>query len=106
VDDARVNALIAPLNDALTATRVRAERAMNARLQGGCQVPIAGFAEIDKDILLLRGLVGETDGSNIIRGDIAGPPANAEEMGIALAEDLLSRGADRILESLYAGQRA
>jgi hydroxymethylbilane synthase len=79
---------------------------MNARLQGGCQVPIAGFAEIDKDILLLRGLVGETDGSNIIRGDIAGPLANAEEMGVALAEDLLSRGADRILESLYAGQRA
>jgi hydroxymethylbilane synthase len=106
VNDERINKLIASLNDAVTATRVRAERAMNARLQGGCQVPIAGFAEIDKDILLLRGLVGETDGSNIIRGDIAGPLANAEEMGVALAEDLLGRGADRILESLYAGQRA
>ncbi len=106
VNDERINELIAPLNDAMTTTRVLAERAMNARLQGGCQVPIAGFAEIDKDILLLRGLVGETDGSNIIRGDIAGPLANAEEMGVALAEDLLSRGADRILESLYAGQRA
>ena len=106
VNDERINELIAPLNDAMTATLVLAERAMNARLQGGCQVPIAGFAEIDNDILLLRGLVGETDGSNIIRGDIAGPLANAEEMGVALAEDLLSRGVDRILESLYAGQRA
>lgn len=104
IGDERVNALIAPLNDAMTATRVRAERAMNARLQGGCQVPIAGYAEIEKGVLLLRGLVGEPDGSHIIRGDIAGPPDNAEEMGQVLADDLLNRGADRILEALYAKQ--
>jgi len=104
VDDQRVNALIQPLNDNTTAIRVRAERAMNARLQGGCQVPIAGYAEIDKNVLLLRGLVGEPDGSQIIRGDIAGPVENAEEMGQVLADDLLSRGAGRILETLYAGR--
>lgn len=104
VDDAWVNDLITPLHDIKSATRVQAERAMNARLQGGCQVPIAGYAEIEHGILLLRGLVGEPDGSRIIRGEIAGPPDNAEELGLVLAEDLLSRGADRILESLYAGQ--
>jgi hydroxymethylbilane synthase len=102
VNDPRVNELIAPLHDRHTATRVHAERAMNARLQGGCQVPIAGFAVIEHGVLLLRGLVGAPDGSQIVRGEIAGPPENAEELGEVLAEDLLSRGADRILEALYA----
>jgi hydroxymethylbilane synthase len=103
VNDPRVNELIAPLHDRHTATRVSAERAMNARLQGGCQVPIAGFAVIEHGVLLLRGLVGEPDGSKIVQGEIAGPPENAQELGEVLAEDLLSRGADRILEALYAG---
>jgi hydroxymethylbilane synthase len=55
--------LLAPLHDLKTARRVQAERAMNARLQGGCQVPIGGYAEIEHGILLLRGLVGAPDGS-------------------------------------------
>lgn len=99
-DDARIHTLIASLHDRQTALRVRAERAMNLRLQGGCQVPIAGYAEIDHGVLLLRGLVGEIDGSNIIHGEIAGSPDNPEELGTVLAEDLLARGAGRILESL------
>jgi len=102
-NDPDVNELLAPLHDRHTATRVLAERAMNARLQGGCQVPIAGFAVIEHGVLLLRGLVGDPNGSQIVRGEIAGPPENAEELGVVLAEDLLSRGADRILEALYAG---
>lgn len=102
-EDPRVNELIAPLHDLLTAQRVTTERAMNARLQGGCQVPIAGFAVIEHGVLLLRGLVGEPDGSQIVQGEIAGPPENAQELGEVLADDLLSRGADRILEALYAG---
>lgn len=101
-DDERVNALIAPLNDKITAQRVRAERAMNHRLNGGCQVPIAGYAEISHGVILIRGLVGRTDGSEIVRGEIAGPPEDAAELGLVLAEDLLSRGADVILEELYA----
>ena len=100
-DDARVNNLIAPLNDYKTRIRVLAERAMNERLQGGCQVPIAGYAEFEKGLIMLRGLVGQVDGKKIIRGDIAGPPENAEELGMVLAEDLLSRGADKILNELY-----
>lgn len=101
-DDARINNLIAPLNDAKTQIRVRAERAMNTRLNGGCQVPIAGYAEFEKNIVMLRGLVGSVDGKTLISGDIAGPPENAEEMGTVLAEDLLSRGADKILQELYS----
>ncbi|MDH5409215.1 MAG: hydroxymethylbilane synthase [Gammaproteobacteria bacterium] len=101
-DDERVNSLIAPLNDPDTHVRVLAERAMNHRLQGGCQVPIAGFAELNKGMLFMRGLVGQTDGSVILRGEIAGKPEDAEELGTVLAEDLLTRGADTILANLYA----
>ena len=101
IDDARVNDLIKPLHHLETAHRVTAERAMNARLNGGCQVPIAGFAELSHDALMLRGLVGAVDGSEIIRAEIAGPIDNAQEMGEVLAEDLLARGAGKILESLY-----
>ena len=99
-NDSRINTLIAPLHDKNTAIRVRAERAMNLQLQGGCQVPIAGHAELGHGVLLLRGLVGAVDGSKIVRGDIAGPPEHAEELGTTLANDLLSRGAGAILESL------
>lgn len=102
IDDARVHNLIAPLNDNKTQIRITAERAMNERLQGGCQVPIAGYAEFEKGLIMMRGLVGQVDGKKIIRGDIAGPPDSAEELGIVLAEDLLSRGADKILNELYS----
>ena len=101
-DDDWVNELLAPLNDRDTAIRVKAERALNHRLQGGCQVPIAGYAELAHGVILLRGLVGTVDGSQIIHGEIAGQPEDAEYLGRVLAEDLLSRGADAILESLYA----
>jgi len=99
--DDRVHQLLQPLHDHKTAIRVAAERAMNHRLNGGCQVPIAGFAELNKDTLFMRGLVGEPDGSNIISGDIAGKPEDAEELGMVLADDLLTRGAGDILERLY-----
>ncbi len=102
IDDEEVNALIAPLNDTKTSIRVRAERAMNHRLEGGCQVPIAGYAELESGMLVMRGLVGSTDGKEIIRGDIAGRPEDAEELGTVLAEDLLSRGAAEILKEVYA----
>ncbi len=100
-DDAAVLDLVAPLNDPDTAVRVHAERAMNHRLEGGCQVPIAGYAELARGVLLLRGLVGSVDGREVIRGDIAGRPEDAELLGRTLAEDLLARGADRILEAVY-----
>ena len=101
-DDARVNALLQPLHHAQTASRVRAERAMNHRLEGGCQVPIGGHAILDGEQLTLRGLVGTVDGSEIVRGEIAGPAEDAERLGEALAEELLDHGAAAILRELYA----
>lgn len=98
--DLRVQELIAPLNHARTATRTRAERAMNARLAGGCQAPVAGYSEILDGNMELRGLVGRPDGSGIIRGAITGPPEEAAALGRELAEDLLGRGAERILQEL------
>jgi hydroxymethylbilane synthase len=100
-DDPRVNALIATLHHEETAVCVRAERAMNHRLMGGCQVPIGGFAVLEGERLQLRGLVGEPDGSHIIRAEIAGPAADAERLGIELAEELLAKGAEPILKALY-----
>jgi hydroxymethylbilane synthase len=99
-DDPRVNALIAPLNDPPTQLRVRAERAVNARLHGGCQIPLAGFAELRDDALLLRALMGLPDGSEILYATRSGAQEHPEELGLAVAEDLLSQGAGRILETL------
>jgi hydroxymethylbilane synthase len=100
-DDPRVNALIAPLHHADTAACVLAERAMNHRLMGGCQVPIAGHAVLRDGKLHLRALVGRPDGSEVVRGEIAGEVELAEALGIALADDLLARGAESILKELY-----
>lgn len=69
VDDAEVNTLLSALHDADTGSCVAAERAMNARLQGGCQVPIAGFAQLTAGQVHLRGLVGTPDGSLILRSE-------------------------------------
>ncbi|MFQ5642793.1 MAG: hydroxymethylbilane synthase [Thiogranum sp.] len=100
-DDARLQALVGELNDAQTATRVAAERALNEALQGGCQVPIAGYAELSHGVILLRALVGRPDGTELVQGVISGKPGDAEELGRVLAEDLLSRGAKQILDEVY-----
>lgn len=104
-DDARVHGLISMLHDADTYTCVHAERAMNQRLQGGCQVPIAGYAELGSTGLTLRGLVGRPDGSEVIRGTVHGAPHEAAQLGVSLADDLLARGARAILKDIYADER-
>jgi hydroxymethylbilane synthase len=101
-DDERVHTLLAPLHHADTATCVAAERAMNQRLEGGCQVPIGGHAILRDDGLWLRGLVGTVDGSEVVRAEINGPAAEAAQLGVTLAEELLEHGAARILRELYA----
>jgi hydroxymethylbilane synthase len=101
LEDAATKALLAPLHHKDSADRVMAERALNKRLEGGCQVPIACFAELEGDQLWLRGLVGEIDGSRVLTTEIRGPRADAETLGIAAAEDLLRQGAGEILEAIY-----
>ena len=99
-DDDALRAMLGPLAHEETATRIAAERAMNQTLSGGCQVPIAGYAELDGDELYLRGLVGEPDGSHTLRAEVRGPGADAHALGVQLAEQLLSMGAARILDRL------
>lgn len=99
-DDAAINALLAPLNHSETALRVKAERAQNNRLNGGCQIPIGGFAELLGDRIRLRGLIGFPDGSKIFRCEKEAAWDDAEALGIAVAEDLLAQGGDKVLSEL------
>lgn len=103
-DDSDLQALLQPLHHADTACRVMAERAMNRRLEGGCQVPIGCFAELQDQQLKIRGLVGAPDGSQIIEKQIIGPRAQAEQLGLKLAEQLLDAGAAPILQAVYQQQ--
>ena len=101
-DDMQVQALLAPLADAETTYCVRAERAMNNHLQGGCQVPIGGYAVLQQGQLYLRALVGDIDGSRIIRAEGKSAVENAEVLGVQIAEQLLAQGADKILQAIYS----
>ncbi len=99
-DDSRIHALLSGLHDPDTADCVRAERAFNHRLNGGCQVPIAGYAELQGHHIRLRGLVAAPDGQRVVRGEIRGARTQAEALGTALADRLLAEGADQILAEL------
>jgi hydroxymethylbilane synthase len=96
-EDAEVRRLLAPLEDATTRVAVTAERALMARLEGGCTVPLAGHATVEGGSVHLRGLVGRPDGSKVVEGERSGPVEAAHAVGEALAEELLSRGAAEIL---------
>jgi hydroxymethylbilane synthase len=112
IHDEFIHGLIAPLNHPSTSVCVKAERAFLRRLEGGCQVPIAAHARLeqrawgqvgmsDSELLVIDGLVGSINGDSIIKGHIEGRPEQAEQFGVLLAEDLLSRGAKEILDEVY-----
>lgn len=103
IDDEDMNALIAPLNCPHTSITVRAERALNRQLKGGCQVPIGGYAMLQGDDLWLRGLVGRPDGREMIKQEIRGSASDAEQLGSMLGDRLLELGADKILAEVYGG---
>lgn len=100
-DNTKVRDIIQKLNDRDTEICVTAERAFNARLNGGCQAPIAGFAQLTDKGLYLRGLVGDEINGTIISHEVYGKPEDAVQLGTELAENLLSRGAKEILEKIY-----
>lgn len=100
-DDVETKALLAPLEHAETRVRVLAERAMNRKLQGGCQVPIGAYATVEGQTLHLSGLVGSLDGSQILSEQVSGDTADAEQLGETLANKLLAMGADKILADVY-----
>jgi hydroxymethylbilane synthase len=99
-NDSTVAPLVSELDHAPTRTAVVGERAFLKRLEGGCQVPIAGHGRIGNNQLTLTGLVAEVDGTRVIKGVKSGPLDSAETIGIELAEELLAKGADKILEKL------
>jgi hydroxymethylbilane synthase len=101
INDAAMNELIAPLNCELTSITVKAERALNRRLKGGCQVPIGGYAILTGDDIWLRGLVGRPDGTEMLQQEIRGKASEAEQLGLTLGEMLLTQGADKILAEVY-----
>ncbi len=101
IEDLEVNRLLGALHDPDTGICVRAERAMNQRLNGGCQVPIAGFAQIRNGRLFMRGLVGNPDGSLLFRSEGEAGLEQAESLGRRIADDLLAQGADKILRDLF-----
>lgn len=123
-DDEAVLELLKPLNDGQARIRLKAERALNRRLEGGCQVPIAAYAVIEKDsepsdqqtfqkTLWLRGRVGSEDGTTLLKaekrielsGDQAAREEQAEQLGIEVADELLSLGADSILAAIYSDKK-
>lgn len=99
--DSEIHALLAPLHHRDTAVRVTAERALNKHLNGGCQVPIACYALLEGEQLWLRGLVGQPDGSQLLRAEQRASSADAEQLGVAVAEALLAQGAAAILQAVY-----
>ncbi|MDO4223184.1 MAG: hydroxymethylbilane synthase [Acinetobacter sp.] len=99
--DENVLNLIRPLLHAETDACVRAERAFNRYLQGGCQVPIAGFATLNDGQLHIAGRVGSIDGSQLLKAERQGDIAQAEQLGEQLAQDLLAQGAGELLKALY-----
>lgn len=100
-DDPQTQALLAPLNHPVTAMCVRAERAVNRRLNGGCQVPIACYGIYRGEQLWLRALVGSPDGQQMISQEVNGDPEQADALGVTLAEALLDAGAGEILQAVY-----
>jgi hydroxymethylbilane synthase len=102
LNDAELIAMLEPLDHRDSSDRVKAERALNRRLQGGCQVPIAAYALLeDDDMLWLRGLVGAVDGTQVFRVEGRAPRSEGERLGRELAEDLLALGADKVLADIY-----
>ena len=101
VDDLEINEMLKALHHNETGLCVTAERAMNSRLNGGCQVPIAGFAVLENGQVFMRGLVGSPDGRLIYRAEKMGSVDQVEALGRLRAEDLLSQGADKILQALF-----
>ena len=99
-NDPRIAPVIETLDHPVTRQVVLGERAFLHRLEGGCQVPIAGHGHMDDGGYVLTGLVCELDGSRQIKATRSGAPEESEQIGLDLAEILLSRGAGEILERL------
>lgn len=100
-DDEYVKDLLGPLDHQPTRVAVLAERSFLRRLEGGCQVPIAGHAILEGTTLRLEGLVASLDGKRVIRDSIHGPMDETERLGTQLGDRILNAGGDKILREIY-----
>jgi hydroxymethylbilane synthase len=101
-NDPEIGPIVATLDHHPTRAVVMGERAFLNRLEGGCQVPIAGHGKLEQDTFILRGLVADLEGKTVIKEYMAGPEKLSESIGVKLADTLLAMGAKKILESLKA----
>jgi hydroxymethylbilane synthase len=99
--NSRVRELVADINHPPTALEIKTERSFLKKLGGGCQVPIAGMARVEGDIIRFTGLVSSTTGREVIRGEKEGSIQEAEHLGRQLAQELLAQGAAEILREVY-----
>jgi len=107
IADDEINQYLSIIDHEATHLSIMAERAFLRRLEGGCQVPIGAWGSVsDQGMLTLKGFVGDLDGRKLIKGGIEGEMGKAQELGMALAESLLSQGADEILKELYGKEIA
>ncbi len=103
IDNCEITELLSSLNHSDTAIRITAERAMNRRLQGGCQVPIAGYAELtNQGEIYLRGLVADVDGKRVLRAEGRAALDQSEQLGYQVADELLAQGAAELLAEINA----
>jgi hydroxymethylbilane synthase len=105
-DDEAAHTLFQPLTCTATQAAVTAERTFLARLQGGCQVPIAAWATVDDSRLCLRGMISDIDGLTLLQGERWGLVHAPEQVGTVLAEELLQRGGEAILRDIYGSTRS
>lgn len=102
--DLRLQELVDAIHHQATAICTQAERALLNRLQGGCQIPIAGHAWIQGQQIILKGLIAGLDGGKLIKDQLEGPLTDPTSLGIRLAERLLKAGGQEILEGVLGGQ--
>jgi hydroxymethylbilane synthase len=102
-NDAEIEPIVTALDHQKTRSAVVGERAFSNCLEGGCQVPIAAYGKIEKNILTLCGLVADIDGKTILKKTLSGPVEQSESIGVKLADNLISMGAKKILENIKAG---
>jgi hydroxymethylbilane synthase len=105
-DDEEAHTLFQPLTCMATQAAVTAERTFLARLEGGCQVPIAAWATVDDSRLCLRGMISDIDGLTLLQGERWGLVHAPEQVGTVLAEELLQRGGEAILRDIYGSTRS
>jgi hydroxymethylbilane synthase len=99
-NDQSVLSHLISLDDGPTRLATLAERSLLRRLQGGCQVPVGAYGFLSGDILTLQAMVGDPSGTTVIRDSATGTPGDYDRIGIQLADRLISKGADKILNRI------